>query len=118
MHHALVLRPAPSTEPQVEEVPPPSLLMPVGRVSLMGAYENLEIPNLFVTLCNITLKGNWMYERNNVLALIKMVEKGNLRLKEEDGCSVVGEFGLDQWREALTAANQLTGIGESVVFSF
>lgn len=47
-----------------------------------------------------------------------MLEKGNLRLKEEDGRYVVGEFGLDQWREALTAANQLTGIGESVVFSF
>lgn len=39
-----------------------------------------------------------MYERHDILALIKMVEKGNLRLKEEDGCYVVGEFGLDQWR--------------------
>lgn len=93
-------------------------LRPEGRVSLMGAYETLEIPTLFVTRCIITLKGNCMYERNDILALIKMVEKGNLRLKEEDECYVVGEFGLDQWREALPAANQLTGIGESVVFSF
>ncbi|KAJ5201010.1 DNA polymerase III clamp loader complex gamma/delta/delta subunit C-terminal [Penicillium cf. viridicatum] len=72
-------------------------LRPGGRVSLMGGYENLEILNLFVTRCNITFKGNWMYERHYILALIKMVEKGNLRLKEEDGCYVVGEFGLDQW---------------------
>lgn len=93
-------------------------LRPGGQVSLMGAYETFEIPNLFVTRCNITLKWNWTYERNDILALIKMLEKGNLRLKEEDGRYVVGEFGLDQWREALTAANQLTGIGESVVFSF
>lgn len=87
-------------------------------MSLMGAYDELEIPNLFVTRCNITLKGNWMHERKDVLALIKMVEHGNLRLNEEDGCYVVGEFGLDQWKEALEAANKLTGIGESVVFSF
>ncbi|KAJ5253675.1 hypothetical protein N7497_010928 [Penicillium chrysogenum] len=93
-------------------------LRPGGRVSLMGAYDELEIPNLFVTRCNITLKGNWMHERKDVLALIKMVEHGNLRLNEEDGCYVVGEFGLDQWKEALEAANKLTGIGESVVFSF
>ncbi|KGO49015.1 DNA polymerase III, clamp loader complex, gamma/delta/delta subunit, C-terminal [Penicillium expansum] len=79
-------------------------LRPGGRVSLMGAYQDLEIPNVFVTRCNITLKGNWMYERKDVLALIKMVEKGNLRLREEDGCYVVGEFGLDQWKEALAAA--------------
>lgn len=87
-------------------------------MSLMGAYQDLEIPNVFVTRCNITLKGNWMYERKDVLALIKMVEKGNLRLREEDGCYVVGEFGLDQWKEALAAASQFTDIGESVVFSF
>ena len=93
-------------------------LRPGGRVSLMGAYEDLEIPNIFVTRSNITLKGNWMYERKDVLALIKMVEKGNLRLREEDGCFVVGQFGLDQWKDALAAAARLTGIGESVVFSF
>ncbi|KAI3287263.1 hypothetical protein DTO002I6_7905 [Penicillium roqueforti] len=93
-------------------------LRPGGRVSLMGAYEELEIPNVFVTRSNITLKGNWMYERKDVLALIKMIERGNLRLKEEDGCYVAGQFGLDQWKDALAAADKLTGIGESVVFSF
>lgn len=31
-------------------------LRPGGQVSLMGAYETFEIPNLFVTRCNITLK--------------------------------------------------------------
>ena len=87
-------------------------------MNLMGAYETFEIPNLLVTRCNITLKENWMCERSDVLALVKMIEKENLRLKEEDGCYVVGEFGLDQWREALAAANQPTVIGESVVFSF
>ncbi|KAJ5973050.1 uncharacterized protein N7479_002968 [Penicillium vulpinum] len=92
-------------------------LRPGGRVSLMGAYEQLVIPNQFVTRCNIALKGNWMYERKDALALIKMVEKGNLGLKEEHGC-YVRQFRLDQWREALAAVSQLTGIGESVVFSF
>lgn len=33
-------------------------LRPGGRVSLMGGCEDLEILNLFVTRCNITLKGN------------------------------------------------------------
>ncbi|KAJ5375757.1 hypothetical protein N7517_007763 [Penicillium concentricum] len=93
-------------------------LRPGGRVGLMGAYKRIEIPHQFVMRCNITLKGNWMYERKDALALIKMVERGNLRLKEEDGCYVVGQFRLYQWKEAMVAASQLNGIGESVVFSF
>ncbi|KAJ5505088.1 hypothetical protein N7463_007962 [Penicillium fimorum] len=35
-------------------------LRPGGRVSLMGAYEQIEIPHQFLMRCNITLKSEMM----------------------------------------------------------
>lgn len=89
-----------------------------GRVSLMGSYQELTIPNAFITRNDITLKGNWMYERKDVLAIIKMVENGNLELYDEDGCFSIRRFRLKNWENALEMASSQTTLGESTVFIF
>ncbi|KAI9875681.1 MAG: hypothetical protein M1830_008120, partial [Pleopsidium flavum] len=65
-----------------------------GRVSLMGG-----------------LRGKWMYDREAVRALIKMVEVGLLRLGERAGLKVIGKFALEDWDSAFTAAEENPGMG-------
>jgi len=89
-----------------------------GRVSLMGSYQDITIPNAFVTRNDITLKGNWMYERKDVLAMIKMVENKHFKLYEWGGAFVIRRFRLNQWKKALEMASTQTGMGGSVVFAF
>ncbi|EED16364.1 conserved hypothetical protein [Talaromyces stipitatus ATCC 10500] len=70
------------------------------RVSLMGGIKgDVAIPLGYVMHGNMTIKGKWMYEREDVLKLIKMVESGRLRL--DGGSSSVKRYGLEQWEEAF-----------------
>lgn len=80
-----------------------------GRVSLMGGLlDDLPLPHRFIMRRNITLKGKWMYDRKDVIQLIKMVENGNFKLDFVKPKT----FGLDQWEEAFDHAIENTGFGE------
>lgn len=86
-----------------------------GKVSLMGGLmEDVPIPHRFIMRENISLIGKWMYYRHDISAYIKMVEMGLLKL---DGIKVVGEYPLEQWKEALDAAAENEGYGEIVVMA-
>lgn len=51
-----------------------------------------------------------------VVQMIKMIEKGNLKLGEEGtGIKTVGKFGLDAIEEALELAKKESGWGKQVV---
>ena len=57
-----------------------------------------------------------MYDRHMVVQMIKMIEKGNLKLGEEGtGMKTVGKFGLDGIEEALVLAKVESGWGKQVV---
>lgn len=83
-----------------------------GRVSLMGWNENVMHPDTAAR--NITLKGKLMYEREDILLFVKMLERGLF----PRGKSFVDTkaFRLDEWREALDTAAEHIGIGRYVVF--
>jgi threonine dehydrogenase-like Zn-dependent dehydrogenase len=86
-----------------------------GRVSLMGGIKgDIAIPLSTLTHQNLTIKGKWMYERDDILKLIKMVETGVLKLGEKSGCQIVGKFPLEKWQEAFDAAAEHSGPGERV----
>ena len=88
-----------------------------GRVSLMGGIgEDISIPARFIMVFNITIKGKWMYERDDVLLMIKMVESGVFKLGPDAGMNVVGKFSLEQWEEAFKLAAERNKPGEKVVF--
>ncbi|KAJ4395274.1 hypothetical protein N0V91_010950 [Didymella pomorum] len=83
-----------------------------GRVSLMGFVDQPVVPWHCVGR-NITLKGKLMYERGDILQLVKMLERG---LFPRTGVFVATEeFGLDNWKAAFVRAGEHAGIGRHVV---
>jgi threonine dehydrogenase-like Zn-dependent dehydrogenase len=83
-----------------------------GRVSLMG-YTECRIIDWKVMSDNITLKGKLMYEREDMLLFVKMLERG---LFPKSGDLVdVKIFELKDWKEAFDVAAEHTGIGKVVV---
>ena len=60
---------------------------------------------------NMRIYGKWMYERQDVADLFKLVENGMLDLNV---AQIVGEFPLEQWKEAWDAAAEKAGFGQSV----
>jgi threonine dehydrogenase-like Zn-dependent dehydrogenase len=85
-----------------------------GRVSMMGFVDNPMVPWEFVGK-NITLKGKLMYEREDMIQFVKMLERGMFPV----GGRLVDTkaFHLEDWQMALDAAGQHTGIGKHVVFT-
>lgn len=91
-------------------------LRPGGRVSLMGGIaEDVPLPITTILLNNLTLKGKFMYDREDVAALFKLVETGLLKLDESTGVKVVGKFGLGDWDEAFTTAAKKGSDGLTVL---
>lgn len=87
-----------------------------GRVSLMGGIrEDIAIPHSRVMHWNLQLKGKWMYERDNIKGLIKMVEVSVMKLGERSGVTIVERFGLEEWNEAFTKAEENAGIRKLTV---
>ena len=57
-----------------------------------------------------------MYDRHMVVQMIKIIEKGNLKIGEEGtGMKTVGKFGLDGINEALKLAKSESGWGKQVI---
>ncbi|KAK8041741.1 hypothetical protein PG993_006264 [Apiospora rasikravindrae] len=91
-----------------------------GRVMGMAANFGDRI----VAAKNLTLKGKVMYEREDLVQFVKMLEAGlfphgNGGIEKFEGNSFVDTmvFRLDQAKEALDAAAEHTGIGRHVAFT-
>lgn len=92
------------------------------RVSLMGGLQgDIAIPHSRVMHWNIEIKGKWMFERQDVRDLIRMVEVGNLKLgvgkggEDGQGEEMRG-FVLEEWEGAFEWAERHTGMGEGAFF--
>ncbi|MCJ1376759.1 hypothetical protein MMC20_008004 [Loxospora ochrophaea] len=89
-----------------------------GRVSLMGGIrEDVALPYRTIMHQNLQLKGKWMYEREDIGALIKLIDIGFLKLGENAGQRLVGKFGLEDWKSAFDAATENPGPGERVLIA-
>jgi threonine dehydrogenase-like Zn-dependent dehydrogenase len=85
-------------------------LRPKGRISLMGGIRgDIAIPHGVVMHKNLLIKGTWMYPREAVPELIKMVEVGILKLGQGSTC---GRFGLEDWKRSFDCAAENTRIGD------
>jgi threonine dehydrogenase-like Zn-dependent dehydrogenase len=85
-----------------------------GRVSLMGFVENPMVPWTFVGK-NLSIKGKLMYEREDIVQFVKMLERG-LFPQEEDFVDT-RSFKLDEWKTAFDVTAAYSGIGRHVVIS-
>ncbi|KAI0896626.1 putative quinone oxidoreductase [Annulohypoxylon nitens] len=84
-----------------------------GRVSLMGWMHNV-IVRTFIGK-NITLKGKLMYEREDILNFIKMMERG--LFPRGENFVDLKTFKMEDWKEALDVGAEHTGIAKFVVFA-
>jgi threonine dehydrogenase-like Zn-dependent dehydrogenase len=85
-------------------------LRPHGRMSIMGGITgNVELPYLLIMFKSLTIKGSFMYTREQADELIRLVETGMLPIGKRAGIQVTGKFALSQWSEALEHASSEAG---------
>ncbi|KAM0550687.1 hypothetical protein ACHAPJ_008751 [Fusarium lateritium] len=77
-----------------------------GLVSLMGAHQELTLPTQFIMLNDITIKGKWMYTKDDIRALINLLEAGYLKLGD---VQTVGVFTLEDFGKAFETASKMSG---------
>jgi threonine dehydrogenase-like Zn-dependent dehydrogenase len=68
-----------------------------------GIYADIAIPHADFMHRDLQMKGKWMYSRRNVWDLIKMIERGVLKLDEGENTKIQ-KFGLNKWSQAFDAA--------------
>ncbi|RFU72708.1 alcohol dehydrogenase [Trichoderma arundinaceum] len=86
-----------------------------GRVSLMGGFHDGPLPSFQIIANDITIKGKFMYEREDVAQFIKMLEIG--MFPRGDHFVVPKNFSLDDWKPAFNMAAHYTGVGRFVVIT-
>lgn len=86
-----------------------------GRVSFMGGVVGKEVPVPIglVMAKNLQLKGKWMFSRQDVKNLIKLVECEILDLHGQK----VERFALDDWEKGFAAAAGYAGSNTSAVMA-
>ncbi|KAF5637956.1 alcohol dehydrogenase [Fusarium sp. NRRL 52700] len=85
-----------------------------GRVSLMGAHQELKLPTMFIVINDITVRGKWMYTKDNIRNMIKLVEAGYLKL---DTVQTVGDFPMEKFAEAFEKAAKISNPFSQVLIS-
>jgi len=92
-------------------------LKPFGRACFGGGIlGNVEISYHLLMMKSLRIQGRLMYSRDMVVRIIKMIEKGNLKLGEEaTGMKTVGRFGLERVYEAIELAAREKGWGKQVL---
>lgn len=91
---------------------------PYGRVSLMGVIPNdIAVPYVHAVFNNLTIRGQYMYEREDVRSLIKLAETGVLPLGEKGGVEILGRFGLEDFVKAVELAAAHPEAGSAVIFT-
>ncbi|KAK0729522.1 hypothetical protein B0H67DRAFT_1884 [Lasiosphaeris hirsuta] len=87
-----------------------------GRISLLGGRGDPSIPLSYImaVLKNLTIRGQYMYEREDVKGLIKLVESGAMPIGKAAGMPVVGQFSLERWAEGFEAAERDSVLADMV----
>jgi len=86
-----------------------------GVLSLMGGIGGtIAIPHSPIVFKNLVIRGRFMYERDHIEQVIKLVESGKLPLGKAVGMKTVAEYGLAEFERAVNEAAKLPGWGECV----
>ena len=89
-----------------------------GRVALMGGFAgDIAIPYAHLMMNGIELKGRWMYSRQELTEVVRMVEIGLLKIGKVAGHKAAMEFALEEWEAALDVAAKHAAWGEQVLFT-
>lgn len=89
-----------------------------GRAVMMGMLSSdLPVSYLHFGLQNQTVRGQFMYERADVRGLIRLAEKGLLRLGAEGGYELRGKYKLDEIDECFRATAAGSEAGQYVLIT-
>jgi D-arabinose 1-dehydrogenase-like Zn-dependent alcohol dehydrogenase len=89
-------------------------LRPNGRCSLMGMVD-VAIPAWTLVSRNLSLRGKVMYERDDILQFINMLERG--MFPRGENFVTTKAFRLEDWKEGFETAAEYIGVGQMVVFT-
>lgn len=85
---------------------------------LLGALPSVSIAYMNLMVRSITIRGQFMYEREEAVHLIKMIESGLVKLGPGAGHeNVGGGFALEDWEKAIEVAEEATAWGRQVLFT-
>ena len=78
----------------------------------MGGRADAVIPVNYATMVfkNLTIRGSFMYEREDVKGLIKLAESGRLAIGAIGGFPILAKIPLERYEEALTEAEKDFGM--------
>ena len=82
-----------------------------------GIIEDIGLPHCFVMRLDIKLYGKWLYSRDDITLLVKMVNIGLLRLDDSAGIKIIGKYRLERWKEAFDVAAENVGQGQLSLFA-
>ncbi|KAF2269963.1 putative isopropanol dehydrogenase [Lojkania enalia] len=89
-----------------------------GQAVLMGGVNsNIVVNYTHLMHKNITVRGQFMYERRHVEQFIQMLVNGNVVIGEEVGLTIAGTFGLESLEEGLDLAEKGTKWGSDVLIA-
>ncbi|WQF90174.1 Putative GroES-like superfamily, NAD(P)-binding domain superfamily [Colletotrichum destructivum] len=87
-----------------------------GRAVFLGMMFDVKVNYMSLMARNITIKGQHMYTRLELVSLVKMVETGVLKLSKDAGHEIVDRgFSLEEWEEAVIVAEKATACGQRVL---
>ncbi|KFH41728.1 Alcohol dehydrogenase-like protein [Hapsidospora chrysogenum ATCC 11550] len=88
-----------------------------GRAVFLGALRDVTIPYMSLMVRNINVRGQFMYSRDQLGDVIRLIESGVVKLGREAGHEVVqGGFKLAEWEEAVRVAEEATFWGRQTLF--
>ncbi|OTB08395.1 hypothetical protein M426DRAFT_317017 [Hypoxylon sp. CI-4A] len=92
-------------------------LRPGGRMNLMGGIPgDIELPYWHISYNGITIKGTFMNTIQQAKELVKLIERGVLKIGKRVGMEVTGKFKLEDWQEAFETAATKAGPGKGAFF--
>ena len=95
-----------------------TVLKQYGRASLMGTIANdIPIPYSAAVIKSLTIRGQFMYEREHVRGLIKLAESGGLSVGKSGGQEIVGQYKLEDVPQAFEAATANQEVGKMVLLT-
>lgn len=80
-----------------------------------GITDTLSLPHRYIMRYDITLKGKWMYTREDNIAFMKLLSSGVLKV--QDIVNVHGVFGFEDWKEGFELAWNNGRLGDLVLFA-
>ena len=93
-------------------------LKPHGKAVLMGVIgKDIAIPYIVAMFRNLTIRGQYMYDREDVQGMIKLVERGLLKVGASAGQKIVGQFALEESAKAIEVAKKHPGMGTLMAFT-